>query len=208
MSSKSWKLGASIEVRIFYHDDRACNNLENKIILFYRLNDLATTYLTMLVGFSTGLVVFISEIIMRFFNKRKARLVREDGNDRARRIQVQPKKARPTKPAYVGYQQPGPSSKKTLSPPPEYNEAIRTISSLKSGSSSPGPSNIESYRTFNGRTYAVVKTDGGTQLVILFLIILRLLILGKSNKNLGAYASSFSCNFQLPVCLQLKKMIF
>lgn len=130
-----------------------------------RLNDLATTYLTMLVGFSTGLVVFISEIIMRFFNKRKARLIREDGNDRARKIQVQPKKSKP-KPAFVGYQQPGPSTKKTVSPPPEYNEAIKTISSLKSGSSSgPGPSNIESYRTFNGRTYAVVRTDGGTQLV-------------------------------------------
>lgn len=127
-----------------------------------RLNDLATTYLTMLVGFSTGLVVFISEIIMRFFNKRKARLIREDGNDRARRIQVQPKKSRP-KPAF-GYQQPGPSTKKIVSPPPEYNEAIKTISSLRS-SANAGPSNVESYRTFNGRSYAVVRTDGGTQLV-------------------------------------------
>lgn len=129
-----------------------------------RLNDLATTYLTMLVGFSTGLVVFISEIIMRFFNKRKARLIRDDAADRTRRVQVQPKKARP-KPAF-GYQQPGPSTKKIVSPPPEYNEAIKTISSLQSGSHSGGvPSNVESYRTFNGRTYAVVKTDGGTQLV-------------------------------------------
>lgn len=116
---------------------------------------------------TTGLVVFVSEIIMRFFNKRKARLVREEGNDRARRIQVQPKKTRPSKPSF-GYQQPqpGPSTKKTVSPPPEYNEAIKTISSLQTGSNSgPGPSNIESYRTFNGRTYAVVKTEGGTQLV-------------------------------------------
>jgi hypothetical protein len=31
-----------------------------------RLNDLATTYLTMLVGFSTALAVFIAEVILIF----------------------------------------------------------------------------------------------------------------------------------------------
>ncbi|CAG9802412.1 unnamed protein product [Chironomus riparius] len=116
-----------------------------------RLNDLATTYLTMLVGFVTALVVFVSEIIMRYFYKRKARLVRDEG---PRRIQVQPKKSR--------HKQVYPETKQ--SPPPNYNDAIKTISSLQPSTSNQ-KSNVDSYRTFNGRTYAVVKTDGGTQLV-------------------------------------------
>lgn len=135
------------------------NSLERQL----KLNDLLTTYLTMLVGFSSGLVVFISEIIMRFFNKRKARLVREEPSDRARRIQVQPKNTRPSRQAFNQAS----TSKKTVSPPPEYNEAIRTLSSLQQASTSTSreSGNVESYRTFNGRNYAVVKTEGGTQLV-------------------------------------------
>ncbi|XP_070502352.1 glutamate receptor ionotropic, delta-1 [Chironomus tepperi] len=116
-----------------------------------RLNDLATTYLTMLVGFVTALVVFVSEIIMRYFYKRKARLIRDEG---PRRIQVQPKKSR-SKQVYPEIKQ---------SPPPNYNDAIKTISSLQPSTSNQ-KSNVDSYRTFNGRTYAVVKTEGGTQLV-------------------------------------------
>ena len=65
----------------------------------------------MLVGFVTALVVFVSEIIMRYFYKRKARLVRDEG---PRRIQVQPKKSR--------HKQVYPETKQ--SPPPNYNVKI------------------------------------------------------------------------------------
>lgn len=155
--------GGLIKHRLLTNVSRAeiCPQNLNSLERQLKLNDLATTYLTMLVGFSTGLAVFFSEIIMRFFNKRKARLVREveNGNERARRIQVQPKNTRPSKQAF-GLQTS--SSKKIISPPPpEYNEAIKTLSSLQAGTSS----NVESYRTFNGRTYAVTKTEGGTQLI-------------------------------------------
>lgn len=126
----------------------------------------------MLVGFSTGGVLFISEVIMRFFNKRKERLIREDMADRrAKKIQVQPRRPHraPAKPSTFGkpkakIQPTTATVNKTVSPPPEYNEAIKTISSIRTDAEA-GPSNVESYRTFNGRTYAVVKTEGGTQLV-------------------------------------------
>ncbi|KAG5684140.1 hypothetical protein PVAND_013381 [Polypedilum vanderplanki] len=120
-----------------------------------RLNDLATTYLTMLVGFSTALLVFVTEIMMRFFNKRKADLVREENH--TKRIQVQPKRPRPKQQQV--YPQKAAAAGQKKSPPPDYNEAIKTIAGPSR------PSQIESYRNFNGRTYAVVKTDGGTQLV-------------------------------------------
>ena len=93
---------------------------------------------------------------MRFFKKRKSRLVRED--TQPRRIQVQPKRTK------VRHDIPQATHKK--SPPPDYNEAIKTISNAQAGTSNGIKGNqIESYRTFNGRTYAVVKVDGGTQLV-------------------------------------------
>lgn len=136
------------------------NSLERQL----KLNDLATTYLTMLVGFSSGLAVFLTELIMRFINKRKARLIRDVGNERARRIQVQPKNNRTSRKAF-GAQSQASTSKST--PPPEYNEAIKTLSSLQASTSTgQTTSNIESYRTFNGRTYAVTRTEGGgTQLI-------------------------------------------
>lgn len=96
---------------------------------------------------------------MRFFNKRKARLIRETSSDRPRRIQVKPKNVRQPRQAF---NQPGTS--KIISPPPEYNEAIKTISSLQPSTSGEA-ANIESYRIFNGRNYAVVKTEQGTQLI-------------------------------------------
>lgn len=97
---------------------------------------------------------------MRFFNKRKSRLVRDEGQ--TKRIQVQPKR----RPQKSQQQQVFPTATKK-SPPPDYESAIKTISSLQAGSSNKGikSSQIESYRTFNGRTYAVVKNDGGVQLV-------------------------------------------
>jgi glutamate receptor, ionotropic, invertebrate len=125
------------------------NSLERQL----KLNDLMTTYLTMLVGFSSGLLVFLSEMIMRFFNKRKDRIIREDGG---RKIQVQPRGPQ-LRQGFGGE----PSTSKTISPPPEYNEAIKTISSLQGRANG----TIESYRQFNGRQYAVVRTETGTQLV-------------------------------------------
>jgi hypothetical protein len=84
---------------------------------------------------------------MRFFNKRRARLVREDG---PRRIQVQPKNAK-TK-SKQQQQQIYPSNravKTKLSPPPDYNQAIKSISGMPGPSQSRG--NFENYRSFNGR---------------------------------------------------------
>jgi hypothetical protein len=91
---------------------------------------------------------------MRFFKKRKASLIREETMPRT--IQVQPKPIRPKQMF----------SKESVrhvkqSPPPGYDQAIKTIG----GSNTNYKNQIDSYRTFNGRSYAVVKVDGGTQLV-------------------------------------------
>lgn len=48
-----------------------------------------------------------------------------------------------------------------ISPPPPYGDAIKTIFNTPN----PDKSNVEGFRTFNGRTYAIVKDDGGTQMV-------------------------------------------
>ena len=137
---------------------------------------------------------------MRYFNKRKSDLIREEAQ--TKRIQVQPKRPKPKQHTNQKHQV-YPTQKKAQkkSPPPNYNEAIKTISSLQAGTSNGRSSQIESYRNFNGRTYAVVKTDGGTQLVRLpsisfsrFLMQMRLFS--------GTDTSTFSCIVQLSICLQ------
>jgi hypothetical protein len=98
--------------------------------------------------------------MMRFFNKRKNDLAHEE--NKPKRIQVQPKRPKPKQQQQQVY----PQAAQKKSPPPDYNEAIKTISNVQAGPSNGGrPSQIESYRNFNGRTYAVVRTEGGTQLV-------------------------------------------
>lgn len=73
-----------------------------------------------------------------------------------KRITVQPSK-RGQKASFV-------NESKMISPPPAYGDAIKTIFNTQGGTTGK-PAEVESYRTFNGRTYAVVKNDGGTQLV-------------------------------------------
>jgi hypothetical protein len=52
---------------------------------------------------------------------------------------------------------------KLISPPPAYGDAIKTIFNTPSNADDKGK--VEGYRTFNGRTYAIVKDEGGTQMV-------------------------------------------
>jgi hypothetical protein len=107
-----------------------------------------TTYATMGVGFSCGLAVFFGELFTRYINERKRKL-----NHRGTTIrQVKPK---PTMRAIQN------QDSKLISPPPAYGEAIKTIFNTKDDGK------IEGYRTFNGRTYAIVRDDngGGTQMV-------------------------------------------
>jgi hypothetical protein len=135
-----------------------------------RLTDLMTTYLTMLVGFSTAIVVFFVEVnfslshlvdqnqhlsffkmMFRYVNGRKDttnELTREQGT--TRRINVQPSRKLP-KASFVQ------ESSKTISPPPAYGEAIKTIFNTQNTIVEGKAGSIESYRTLNGRTYAVVK---------------------------------------------------
>lgn len=134
-----------------------------------------TTYLTMLVGFSSALAVFIVEVcekvlyemqlitpfktfqmIFRYVNSRKG-IPEPSGEHGTRRIMVQPSR----KGVAFGY-----DVKKTISPPPPYGDAIKTIFNTQNSITQPGkPGSIESYRTLNGRTYAVVRDETGTQLV-------------------------------------------
>lgn len=103
---------------------------------------------------------FLPQMMFRYVNGRKDTMYepsRERGT--TRRITVQPSRKVP-KAAFVH------ESNKTISPPPAYGEAIKTIFNTQNGITEIGKAgSIESYRTLNGRTYAVVKEDGGTQLV-------------------------------------------
>lgn len=98
-------------------------------------------------------------MMFRWVNLRKeneSSFSREQGT---KRIQVQPSRKNPNQ-AFTRQ-----STKKTISPPPAY-DAIKTIFNTQNGIVQTGKAgSIESYRTLNGRTYAVVKDDGGTQLV-------------------------------------------
>lgn len=51
---------------------------------------------------------------------------------------------------------------KMISPPPAYGDAIKTIFNT---SNADDKGKVEGFRTFNGRTYAIVKDEGGTQMV-------------------------------------------
>jgi hypothetical protein len=110
-----------------------------------------TTYATMGVGFSCGLAVFFGELFTRYINHRKRKLV---ANHRSTTIrQVMPKQTMRSLNQDT--------NTKLISPPPAYGEAIKTIFNTKDDGK------IEGYRTFNGRTYAIVRDDngGGTQMV-------------------------------------------
>lgn len=52
---------------------------------------------------------------------------------------------------------------KMISPPPAYGDAIKTI--FNTPSNGADKNKVEGFRTFNGRTYAIVKDEGGTQMV-------------------------------------------
>lgn len=96
--------------------------------------------------------------MMRYINKRKQAV--EVLRDNTRRINVKPSRKGP-KAAFVH------DANKGISPPPAYGDAIKTIFNTQNKISEVATKggSIESYRTLNGRTYAVVKDDGGTQLV-------------------------------------------
>lgn len=96
-------------------------------------------------------------MIFRYVNNRKM-LNEPSGEHGTRRINVQPSRKGElfTK-----------TSTKTISPPPAYGDAIKTIFNTQNSISHANGKvgTIESYRTLNGRTYAVVKDESGTQLV-------------------------------------------
>lgn len=100
-------------------------------------------------------------MFFRYINSRKNRIVHKNTESQTRRIMVKP--SRKPKKAFV-------NEAKMISPPPAYGDAIKTIfttgsSVVGAAGSSPKPAQVESYKTLNGRTYAVVKDDHGTQLV-------------------------------------------
>lgn len=117
-------------------------------------------------------------MLLRYFNARKqARIELNREQATTRRINVQPRKL-----ARASFVQ---ESTKTISPPPAYGEAIKTIFNTQNSVVEGKAGSVESYRTLNGRTYAVIKValkgsiwilnlnfsshlfqeDGGTQLV-------------------------------------------
>lgn len=99
------------------------------------------------------------QMMFRYVNHRRDVEANEPTRNGTRRINVQPSRKQ-AKAAFVH------ESTKTISPPPAYGDAIKTIFNTQNGITEVGKAgSIESYRTLNGRTYAVVKDDGGTQLV-------------------------------------------
>lgn len=102
--------------------------------------------------------LLVIQMMIRYINKRKTNLtVARDGT---RRITVKPSRKAPK----AAFTQEG---NKIISPPPAYGDAIKTIFNTQNNITEIGAKagTIESYRTLNGRTYAVVKDEGGTQLV-------------------------------------------
>lgn len=100
-------------------------------------------------------------MLMRYVNL-KQKEDEESSRERGagtKRINVQP--SRKPKQAFVH------EATKTISPPPAYGDAIKTIFNTQAGTAElrGKAGSIEAYRTLNGRTYAVVKDESGTQLV-------------------------------------------
>ena len=96
-------------------------------------------------------------MIYRYVNSKKVNL-EPSGENGIRRIIVQPSRKRV---------QNGHQPSKMISPPPAYGDAIKTIFNTQNSITqvTGKAASIESYRTLNGRTYAIVKDEGGTQLV-------------------------------------------
>lgn len=102
-------------------------------------------------NFESSIIIVLLKMMLRYVNGRKDanELTRDQGT--TRRINVQPSRKLP-KASFVS------ESTKTISPPPAYGEAIKTIFNSGQNSIVEGKAgSIESYRTLNGRTYAVVK---------------------------------------------------
>lgn len=89
-------------------------------------------------------------MIYRYVKKRKLNDLGSD-QDTVRRINVQPSRKLP-KASLIQ------ESTKTISPPPAYSTAIKTIFNTQNSlTEEKVVAPVESYRTFNGRTYAVIK---------------------------------------------------
>lgn len=86
-------------------------------------------------------------MVYRYVKNRKLSEIVRD-RETIRRITVQPSRKLP-----ATFKQ---ESTKMISPPPAYSTAIKTIFNTQN-SVTEDKANVESYRTFNGRTYAVVK---------------------------------------------------
>lgn len=104
----------------------------------------------MIIGFSCGAAVFFGELFVRWFNARKRRQLNGIGRGTTviRTVKEKPRMRDPHK-----------QTSKIISPPPAYGEAIKTIFNTKDDGK------VEGYRTFNGRTYAIVRDASGTQMV-------------------------------------------
>lgn len=98
-------------------------------------------------------------MMLRYVNRKEGR-VQDSIRRGTRRINVQPSQKKRT--AFVHE-----AAGKTISPPPAYGDAIKTIfntqNSITEHTGKAG--SIEAYRMLNGRQYAVVKDESGTQLV-------------------------------------------
>lgn len=97
--------------------------------------------------------------MLRYVNRKEGGITRESIRG-TRRINVQPSQKKRT--AFVHE-----AGSKTISPPPAYGDAIKTIFNTQNSivEQSGKAGSIEAYRMLNGRQYAVVKDEGGTQLV-------------------------------------------
>lgn len=86
-------------------------------------------------------------MIFRFCKNRKHKELNRD-RETVRRITVQPSR----KPPKTSFAQ---ESSKTISPPPAYSTAIKTIFNTQNAITE--EKNAETFRTYNGRNYKVVK---------------------------------------------------
>lgn len=94
------------------------------------------------------------QLFTRYVNRKK---VRDERNGFGRKTTVRQVKEKPS-----NYNRATVSKDtKLISPPPAYGDAIKTI--FNTPNTDKGK--VEGFRTFNGRTYAIVKDDGGTQMV-------------------------------------------
>ncbi|CAO1399563.1 unnamed protein product [Diamesa serratosioi] len=121
-----------------------------------RLQDLLTTYLTMLTGFSTALVIFFTEMLFRFLNNRKIKNDNVSASN-VRKINVKPANSRRDKNITMMADI---SNGAGFSPPPPYG-AIFVNGKAKNFDESNGQ-----MKTINGRNYTVVKDNNGSSQLV------------------------------------------